>query len=202
MHKGGSASTLLSQNRNKGSVNGTIYGNVKVRDWSIYTQEKNTIQIKFRKISLLKSNPKSLCDSVYECTFHNYIQGYYFDWGYSLYFNEMSFQSMDTIKNVYKNEISIETDFSPMETPEYCHRFPKLGGVRADHDAILTTYFLRDTSTNFLKLDYISTDTIIGSFKASYVSSNDDVFFERNSDVDRYLTFDCKKFVAVRDTSY
>ncbi len=71
-----------------------------------------------------------------------------------------------------------------METPEYCHRFPKLGGVRADHDTLLTTYFLKDTSTNFIKLDYISTDTIIGGFKASYNSSNDDVFFERNPDID------------------
>jgi hypothetical protein len=173
---------------NKGSVEGTIVGDKNLLSWDQISTDNN---INFSDIV-------SECDDLIGIKL-NAAKHQQSNFSFSIFISKnMLTQKNDSFMSsrIYSVDFFKE-DFSKKE---FCEKLPRIYGTRREGDAGLSDYILVDTLSNFLKFEKVSRDTIIGSFRGSFISNREDRALEFLKDVDKYLTFHCTKFIAVRDS--
>jgi hypothetical protein len=126
----------------------------------------------------------------------NLYDGLWLDFGFLLEFDQKSLanrerQSLNEPANYY--------DIKREDRPgSYYSVSPKCTGFRSDAHVLLADYYPIKSDSNYVKLDYVSKDTIMGNFQCKLKVNRTKSWLQMNNDVDTMYTFKVDTFIAAK----
>jgi hypothetical protein len=181
----------------KGYMDADFSGDRNTWDWAEYAKfPTHSGWIQFYNIEVNRVNT---CDSFLRIDILRFRKGRYAGFSQFLELNTESLAKRNKQK-LSKAELSFYGD--NIKPVDYCQTYPRAIAQEGDGDAPYSSYYPDGNTDNFVQIDYVSKDTIIGSFGGSFYSNRTDAWLAGISFVDKYFTINCRKFIAVRDYEF
>jgi hypothetical protein len=181
----------------KGYMDADFSGDRNEWDWAEYAKyPTHSGQITFHNVDHSHSIN---CDSFTVIYIRRFEKGRMYTYAQKIELNA------ETLTKRFKQKLSrAELTFSRgiIKPPDYCQTYPRIVASEGHGDATYSDYYPQDSENNYVQIDYVSKDTIIGSFGGSLYSDRTDAWLAGISFVDKYFTINCRKFIAVRDYEY